>query len=338
MPERQSADLESGPVHSPVFLPSRLLLTLLSPGGQRGRLSTLIFHRVLPRPDALFPEEGDAESFEAQIAQVAACFNVIPLPDAIQALVRGKLPQRAACITFDDGYADNAEVALPILQKYGLHATFFVASSFLDGGRMWNDTIIELVRRAPGSILDLSRGGMGEFEIENVLQRRQVIEHLLAQLKYLPVDERQSKVDALCKIVPVSLPRNLMMTSHQVRALHSAGMEIGGHTANHPILARISNSMARTEILLGKETLEDIVRSPVRLFAYPNGKPGQDYLMDHVRTVRDLGFSAAVSTAHGVGKGDCDLYQLPRFTPWSRGLVRFTLQMARNLVIKPQAL
>jgi peptidoglycan/xylan/chitin deacetylase (PgdA/CDA1 family) len=179
---------------------------------------------------------------------------------------------------------------------------------------------------------------MGKFEIENIPQRRQVIDYLLAQLKYLPVDERQSKVDVLCKIVPVSLPRNLMMTSHQVRVLHNAGMEIGGHTANHPILARISNSTARTEILLGKEALEDIIRAPVRLFAYPNGKPGQDYLMDHVRTVRDLGFTAAVSTAHGAGKSDSDVYQLPRFTPWSRGLARFTLQMARNLVIKPQAL
>lgn len=203
---------------------------------------------------------------------------------------------------------------------------------------MWNDSIIELVRRTPGSILDLSSAGMGEFEIGTLSQRRQVIEHLLGELKYLPMESRQSKVDAICKVVPVSLPENLMMTSDQVRALHNAGMEVGAHTANHPILARISCGDARNEIFLGKEMLEDIIRAPVRLFAYPNGKPRQDYLSDHVKTVRDLGFSAAVSTAHGSAGSNTDIYQLPRFTPWARGPARFTLQMARNLTINPQIL
>src|SRR3954452_21010523 len=332
------SDNVAGKPNSLALLASRQLLTLLSPGGRHGRLSTLIFHRVLPRPDALFPEEGDKERFDEQIAQLAACFNIIPLVDAVSALNKGKLPPRAACITFDDGYADNAEVALPILQKYGVHATFFVASGFLNGGRMWNDTVIELVRRAPGRILDLSSIGMGEFEIENIPQRRQVIDRLLAELKYLPLESRHSKVDAICKVVPVALPGNLMMTSDQVRSLHRAGMEIGGHTANHPILAGMSNSGARAEILHGKEALQDIIRAPVRLFAYPNGKPGQDYLLDHVRTLKDLGFNAAVSTAHGVARSNSDAYQLPRFTPWARGLARFTLQMARNLVTKPQIL
>jgi peptidoglycan/xylan/chitin deacetylase (PgdA/CDA1 family) len=292
----------------------------------------------LPHLDTLFPDEGDMERFDQQIGQLTACFNVIPLFEAVRALNEGKLPPRAACITFDDGYADNADVALPILRKHGVHATFFVASSFLNGGRMWNDTVIELVRRAPGRILDLSSIGMGEFEIENIPQRRLVIDNLLAELKYMPLESRQSKVDTLCKVIPVALPRNLMMTSDQVRAMHQAGMEIGAHTANHPILASMSNSAARAEILLGKEALEDIIRAPVRLFAYPNGKPGQDYLLDHVRTVRDLGFNAAVSTAHGVARSNIDVYQLPRFTPWARGLARFTLQMAQNLVTKPHIL
>ncbi len=338
MPEHESFDAEglSRAINPLALLPTRRLLNLLSPGGRHGRLSILIFHRVMPRPDALFPDEGDAGSFDQRVAQLAACFNVIPLLDAVEALNKGKLPPRAACITFDDGYADNAEVALPILQKYGVHATFFVASSFLDGGRMWNDTVIELVRRAPGRILDLSSIGMGEFEIGNLLQRRQAISHLLGELKYLPLESRQSRVDAMCTVVPVIPPSNLMMTSNQLRTLHGAGMEIGGHTANHPILAQMGNNAARAEIVLGKETLEDIIRAPVRLFAYPNGKPGQDYLPDHVRMLNELGFDAAVSTAHGAARKDSDLFQLPRFTPWALGWGRSTFQMARNMLTTPE--
>ncbi|MBA2658342.1 MAG: polysaccharide deacetylase family protein [Nitrosospira sp.] len=312
--------------------PSRGLLNLLSPGGLHSRLSILIYHRVLPVPDPLFPEDGHAEIFDNQMGQLAACFNIISLLDAIQGLQEGSLPPRAACITFDDGYADNAEVALPILQKHGLSATFFVATSFLNGGRMWNDTVIELIRRAPGDMLDLSRMGLGQFEIGTIPQRRQAIHDVLGELKYLPLESRQSCVDAMCAIIPVIPSSNLMMTSDQIRILHHAGMEIGGHTANHPILASMENKAARTEIADGKEMLESIIHAPVRLFAYPNGKPGRDYLSDHVKMVRDLGFEAAVSTAHGAARTGADLYQLPRFTPWDRGQIRFILRMAQNML------
>ncbi len=314
------------------LLPSRVLLNLFSPGGRDGRLSILIYHRVIPCPDPLFPDEGDAESFDRHVERLAACFNVIPLSDAVQGLNRGKLPSRAACITFDDGYADNAEIALPILQKYGVHATFFVASSFLNGGRMWNDTVIELVRRAPGGILDLSSIGLGQFEIANIPQRSQTINHLLGELKYMPLESRQSRVEAMCALIPVIPANNLMMTSDQIRVLHRAGMEIGGHTASHPILARMEKNAARAEIAHGKEMLEGIIRAPVRLFAYPNGKPGQDYLPAHIGMLKDLGFVAAVSTAHGAARRGNDIYQLPRFTPWGRGIARFSLQMARNML------
>ena len=310
----------------------RLFLSLVSRGGPNGRLSILIYHRVPLQPDPLFPNECDAQRFDAQLGQLAACFNVIPLPDAVRALDRGKLPPRAACITFDDGYADNAEVALPILQRHGLSATFFVAAGFLDGGRMWNDTVIELVRLAPGELLDLSEIGMGRFEIGTIPQRRQAIISLIDQLKYLPMESRQAKVDEMCALIPAIPPDDLMMTSDQIRALHAAGMEIGGHTVNHPILARTDDSLARAEIANGKEMLEGIIRGPVRLFAYPNGKPQRDYLPQHREMVKRLGFDAAVSTAHGAAGTGSDGYQLPRFTPWDRGDLRFSLRLAQNML------
>jgi peptidoglycan/xylan/chitin deacetylase (PgdA/CDA1 family) len=115
-------------------------------------------------------------------------------------------------------------------------------------------------------------------------------------------------------------------------------MEIGGHTVNHPILASLDHSEARREIAEGREALENIIRSPVRLFAYPNGKPSQDYRLDHVRMVKDLGFEGAVSTAGGVARCGDDLYQLPRFTPWDKARLRFTLRMAKNMLRTPRTL
>ncbi|SFW29803.1 polysaccharide deacetylase family protein [Nitrosovibrio sp. Nv17] len=312
---------------------ARAGLGLLSPGASRGRLTILIYHRVLSEPDPLFPEENDVEAFDRQMGQVTDCFNVIPLHEALRGLRKGKLPARAACVTFDDGYADNAEIALPVLRKHGIPATFFVASGVLDGGRMWNDTIIELIRRAPGTTLDLTEAGLGQLEVGTDAQRRGAIDDVIGALKHLPFEQRRLRVEAIRALVAVSLPDNLMMTSDQVRHLHGAGMEIGGHTVNHPILASMEDpAAAHAEIAHGKEVLESIIRARIRFFAYPNGKPGRDYLPQHVGMVRQIGFEAAVSTAHGAARMTSDPYQLPRFTPWDRHPLRFGLRMVQNML------
>ncbi|WP_229483423.1 polysaccharide deacetylase family protein [Massilia horti] len=321
--------LRAAPEGSSGSLLGKALMRMLSPGGQQG-LSILIYHRVLDHPDPLFPGEVDRAEFDRQLRLLKSIFNVIPLPDAVRHLHEGTLPPRAACITFDDGYADNAQNALPLLLAHGLHATFFVATGFLDGGRMWNDTVIELARRAQGEI-DARGIKLGLHPAGTVKERQAAIGALIGQLKYLPLTERLEQVARLADAVGCALPNDLMMSSNQVRQLHRCGMEIGGHTVRHPILARLDLDAARAEIANGKRALEDLTGAPVRLFAYPNGKPGTDYRAEHVQMVRELGFEAAVSTAWGAQRGATDLYQLPRFTPWDRGRLRFTLRLAQNL-------
>jgi peptidoglycan/xylan/chitin deacetylase (PgdA/CDA1 family) len=312
----------------------RALMTFLSPGGRKSRLSILIYHRVLPERDTLFPDEVDARAFEQQLKLLKNYFSFLPLSEAVRGFRQGSLPPRAACVTFDDGYADNADVALPILLRHKIPATFFIASGFLDGGRMWNDTVIELVRAAPGPELKLMEMGFGSFDISSTERRRQTIAALIAKLKYLPLEARQAQIDEMCRRHALPLPDDLMMNSAQVRSLHNAGMEIGGHTVNHPILARLEDHVARAEIANGKEELEGIIRAPVRCFAYPNGKPAQDYLSQHVDIVKGLGFEGAVSTAWGAARADGDLYQLPRFTPWDKGHLRTAMRMAQNMFRK----
>lgn len=313
------------------FHPLRPLLTLLSPGGAHARLSILIYHRVLSRPDPLFPAEVDATAFDRQMRLLASFFNVIPLNDAAKALRSGSLPARAACVTFDDGYSDNAEVALPILQKHRIPATFFIATGFLNGGRMWNDTVIELVRGFPDDSLDLSHLGLGVHKTASYVQRAATIADLLKSLKYLPPVARLELVDAIREKLGAVLPNDLMMTANQVKTLHDAGMEIGAHTVSHPILASLCKAAALKEIADGKEFLEGLIRAPVKSFAYPNGKPHRDYLADHVHLVKELQFEAAVSTSWGAAQTKSDPFQLPRFTPWDKGDMRFMLRLARNM-------
>lgn len=316
------------------------LLSLLAGRGDRSRLTTLIFHRVTPDVDPLFPDEVCSARFDTLCGWLRSWFEVLPVPEAVARLQAGELPSRAACITFDDGYADNHDVALPILQRHGLSSAFFVATGFLDGGRMWNDTLIEVIRRAPGPELDL-RGvpdvDLGVLPLHDMAARRGAMQRTIMSLKYLAPALRAARVADIEARSGVRLPTDLMMTSEQVRKLHQAGMTIGAHTVNHPILAKLGDDAARAELESSRARLRQITGADVSLFAYPNGKPGEDFCPRDVRLARELGFSAAFTTAPGVAQRGTDRFQLPRFTPWRRERWAFGLQLARNLAAANRA-
>lgn len=296
----------------------------------RGRLSILIYHRVLRERDPLLPEIPDAASFRDELTHVAERFNVLPLGEAIERLRRDALPARAVCVTFDDGHADNCEVALPVLTHLGVPATFFVTTGCLDGGRMWNDTVIESVRRAPGPTLELADAGLGSHDLATIAARRATVDRLVGAIKYLDRTRRVEAVQAVASAARATLPDDLMMNREQVRRLRRAGMEIGGHTITHPILARVDAAEAEKEIAGGKAELESILGERVELFAYPNGKPVEDYTAEHVAMARRVGFRAAVTTSWGAGRRASDPFQLPRFTPWDRTPARFALRLLLN--------
>lgn len=314
----------------------RVPIALLSPGGPRGRLTIVIFHRVHPHPDALFPNEVHAAVFVQRMRWLKSWFNILPLAEAVGALARQTLPRRALAITFDDGYADNVTVAWPILRELGLHATFFIATGFLDGGRMWNDTVIDSIRAFQGRELELSALGLGAHMINDAASRRATIAALLAKLKYRPFAERQVLVDAIAGACGAELAGDQMMTSEQLRRLAASGMGIGAHTVMHPILAELDDGSAKREIADGRDALAAIVRQPIDLFAYPNGKPTVDYRSAHVAMVRAQGFKAAVSTAWGAARSGDSLHELPRFTPWDRSASRYGFRLARNLLLDPE--
>lgn len=295
------------------------------------RLSILIFHRVHARSDTIFPDEPDAARFDRLMGFVARSFRVMTLGDAVSRLAQGSLPSRALVITFDDGYADNAEVALPILQRHGLVASFFVSTGFLDGGRMWNDSVIECVRACHQQEIDLECFGMGRCSLGTAADRRHAIGALLPRIKYLSLAEREESIATLQRICRVTeLPTDLMMRSEQVREMHRSGMEIGAHTVRHPILTTLSTSEAEREISEGRSQLQTIIDSPVDMFAYPNGKPGRDYDHSHVRLIDRLGFRGAVSTAPGAARSGDDLFQLPRFTPWGDSMAAWSARLVLN--------
>lgn len=193
---------------------------------------------------------------------------------------------------------------------------------------MFNDTIIETVRRAPRRF-DLRPLGLGDYALDEVAERRRVVDELLRHLKYLEPSERSRRVQEIVDAAGARLPDDLMMTRGQVRQLREKGIEIGAHTMDHPILTSVDDATARRQIADSKATLEEITGQPVQTFAYPNGKPLRDYDGRHVAMARGAGFRVALTTAWGSAVAGSDPFQMPRVAAWDHHPLRYGLRLAR---------
>jgi peptidoglycan/xylan/chitin deacetylase (PgdA/CDA1 family) len=305
----------------------QLFCTLASGIGKQKKLFILIYHRVLDEPDDMRPWEIDKETFSWQMGLIAKYFNVMAFGEAIERMNNDALPPRAMCITFDDGYADNYTNALPILLKNKLSAIFFIASGYLNGGRMWNDSVIESLRTMQANKLDLTEIGLDTYDINSPQKKASVAITIIQKLKHLESNIRSQYSDYIVSLVNKKLPDNLMLSSQQLIKLHASGMEIGGHTVTHPILATLKLDAVKREVCDNKITLEKMLNTKLRYFAYPNGKPEQDYSIDQIQIIKNCGYEAAVSTIPGVSTAQTDLWQLARFTPWDKHPIKFMLRI-----------
>lgn len=313
----------------------RGLLSMLSPAGPSARLSVMLFHKVPTQADPLAPAELDLPRFEQILDFVAANANVLPLTEASAALRSGTLPPRAVALTFDDGYAEWLDNVSPALRRRGLPATFFVTTGHLGGAEaLWHERIVSAVRALPAQGALLPAGVAASPDLDAPGCRERLVMQLQRRLKYAPLRQRLDAIEALeaqaCRAL--ILPRGFDAAA--VRTLHSQGFEIGAHTVHHPILNECTAQQARAEIGDCKDALEAIIGGPVHSFAYPNGRPGEDFRGEHVDMVKAAGYRNAVTTSIGVGQADTDPFQLPRFTPWGLSNERIAFQLARNMLTR----
>jgi peptidoglycan/xylan/chitin deacetylase (PgdA/CDA1 family) len=310
----------------------RALTALASPGGPQGRLAVFTFHRVLAAPDPLLPFEPDQATLANILDWIGEQFRVLPPYEGCRRLHAGKLPPRAAILTFDDGYRDNFEIALPLLRARGLSAAFFIATGYSGGRPMFNDRIVHAIRGCRRSSLKLPWPGGELITLDGIDTRRQAIDRIIAAVKYLPGEAREARVDRLVEATEADAPAGLMMTPEQIAALAAQEMEIGGHTRSHPILQSLPAERAQNEIEQCRTDLTEITGRAPRLFAYPNGKSPRDYGPIHRAFVARAGFEFAFTTEGGAASAATDPFRIPRHTPWSRRRPRFGWQAYRNLL------
>jgi peptidoglycan/xylan/chitin deacetylase (PgdA/CDA1 family) len=282
----------------------------------------LLYHRVAAMsrdPQALCVSP---ERFERQMAHLRRETTPIGLAELIRAMASGDAPDRAVAVTFDDGYEDNLEIALPILEAHDVPATFFITPCADDKpGEFWWDDLERIILSAPRLPRELSvdiggdpfhwRCDAGAADAPsdpawNVLSaddptpRQQLYLALCRLLRPLPVVERDailSKLRDWSGVRDDVRPTHRRLTTAQIKSLAARPpADIGAHTLWHPVLAALRPTEQRREIAGSQRRLEAIVGRAVTAFSYPFGCRG-DYSRETVNIVRRAGFTFACANS-----------------------------------------
>jgi len=276
----------------------------------RSNMTVLMYHRVLEDADCVgypFPSLVMPRSFfEAQVDYLADSACVLPVTEALRSGLRftGD-PKPVVCLTFDDGYADNAEIVAPLLEARGLRGTFYITAGSVGARkRLWYDEAAALWSSlGPRKLYQRI-----EDETGTDMVRHSTRDAWIEWLKTIPNDRRERILARLEAQADESAAPCELMTRDQIRALTDRGHEIGAHTLSHPILTKMGPKERRAEIAGARELLQEWTGSEVAGFCYPNG----DFDAEVIEDVQAAGYSHACTTIPGRNSASTDQFRLLR--------------------------
>lgn len=303
------------------------------------RALILMYHRVAVKDLDPWSLCVTPANFAEQLDVLRQHTLPMALGKLAQAHRAGRLPDRAAAITFDDGYANNLHQAKPLLRQYGLPGTVFVATAYVGKGReFWWDELDQVVLR-PGRLPDTLRltiaGGTRHWDLkaasdytaaeyetdsdhagrdERRSARLSFYYSLWEALLPLAEPEREKALDAIfvwADVTPVLRSTHRPLELRELPVLAAGGLiDIGAHTATHPLLPAQAAEVQRNEIRQSKSYLDSVLGHSITAFSYPFGQ----YSREAIPLVRDAGFSCACAcNVPETVWWRSDPYELPRF-------------------------
>jgi peptidoglycan/xylan/chitin deacetylase (PgdA/CDA1 family) len=287
---------------------------------RRRNCQILTYHRINDDGDRFFPAIS-VKAFEQQMRVLADCFTFCPLDELIERIKCDDLPENAVAVTFDDGYCDNYTTAFPILKRYSVPATIFLATDVIGTARqLWHDEVFAAFRetRVP-KLLDIGLGNK-TLDLTSLPRKLQAQTEILQYLWSLDRVAREMAISRLQKALDVEKTRQgtgrLMLTWEEVSEMYRRGIHFGAHTGSHPALSKLGPEDAREEIRRSKSTIEVVLNAPVNTFAYPSGRHG-DFTETTKALIEEAGFDCALTTIFGNNEPGMDLYEMRRIAPWN---------------------
>jgi peptidoglycan/xylan/chitin deacetylase (PgdA/CDA1 family) len=275
------------------------------------RYSILLYHGVHGHDEELGLRNSSgkhiaAPRFAAQMEHLAGTRPVVSMSD-IAALYRGDgdIPDGAVAVTFDDGFRNNHEHAWPILEKYRIPATIYVATGFIGSGKMiWTDLLESALLLSREQRLDIEIGEVHRtWDLADSGARLACLGEIKAICKAMPYRDKDAVVTRVIETLRVD-PRDQHPLYafmdwdelHQMAA--SPLIDIGAHTIDHVSLAKVSVEEMRRQVDGSVAALEASMGSPCSLFSYPEGQ-ADDYNAEAVAHLRSRGFDHCPTAIHG---------------------------------------
>jgi O-antigen/teichoic acid export membrane protein/peptidoglycan/xylan/chitin deacetylase (PgdA/CDA1 family) len=269
------------------------------------------YHRVLDVSDEeSFPYDIELVSasvagFTRQMEHLCRRYEPIALSKLLDCLDANEPPPRGSVVvTFDDGFADNYDNAFPILRRFGIPATMFLATGYIDSQRkFWYEDLCRaiLTTRVERAVLP----GIGPITFGSIASRREIVKQLLRWLKSVPDVERRGALQRLHEQLEVAADPSGgkalsgQMTWAQIREMSACGIEFGSHSVSHPVLSMVEPALLDQELTVSKRQIEDATGKPVHTLAYPVGD--KDAFNDSVRAAARLaGYRAGISYISGM--------------------------------------
>lgn len=296
---------------------------------QKAMIRNFLFHRVSPQRDELW-DPMDVGHFEKCIKYISNHYEVICI-EQLPELKNEFKKHKYATISFDDGYKDNLKYALPVLNKYGIKASFYVATECIDKNiPTWTHLLEYLFQHTQKSHVDRDFDFLSDAftvkELDTRSKRVEYVRKLIPYLKTLTDQQRKRIIDKIVQTFSdVTMPR-FMMSWDDLKKLSKEGHYIGSHTVSHPLLDKITDeNEIRAELLdSGNAIKKHIGYFPITI-AYPIGS----YNANIIRICKESGYEIGLATKQDVYNPDRDdIFEIPRIElpnePWWKTLMRIT--------------
>lgn len=259
----------------------------------RNHPKILMYHRISMDTNS---EGISAEQFREQVKILKKYFFPMTLKDLMQAHEAGNVPKHAVVVTFDDGYADFANYAWPIIQEVGIPATIFITTGFVNGDLwLWPDEIKYAIKYTLKR--EVSLPVLGKVIIKNnaVNAWNILADHCLK----VKNSEKNIILDRLyCELEverPMTAPAEVSAVSwKQLKEMVDSGLEVGSHSHTHPILTKLDQVELHQEIYLSKELIKKNLDVDPVSFCYPNGTRS-DFDKNIKALVSEAGYRYAVA-------------------------------------------
>ena len=245
-------------------------------------LNVVTYHRFPSATgEKLFDDEVvdvSADAFERQLCCLERHFTFVGVEELCAVAAGRSLPPNPLAITFDDGYLDNYEVALPILKRHDAKATFFLSTTALSERRVhWWDRIAYIVKRATVDRLALSYPAKLEIPLGDRAAAQQRLLRFVKTCRGLDLERFLDELGVAARVAwsaqaERTFAERLLMTWDHVRELKKAGMDVQSHTRTHRVLETLEPSELVDELAGSRADLAREIGEAPRAIAYPVGK------------------------------------------------------------------